>query len=59
METKRPGKRIQANLPFMAHTLYSYCEGGFKARNKPNDLAATALPLRDPVTERGHRPWTS
>jgi hypothetical protein len=117
MESKWPGKRIQADLPFMAHMLYNHCEGGLKAGNKLNDLAAppsravsqdhratpstrtwlrtavrcrtrpsqnritvpwppaecrrhrlqsspaaTALhsiPLRDPVPERSHRPWTS
>jgi hypothetical protein len=116
MESKWPGKRIQADLPFMAYTLYNHCEGGFKAGNKLNDLAApsrafsrdhgttpsartslrtgvrcctrpsrnritvpwlpaecrrdrvhsssaaTALhsiPLRDPIPEGSHRPWTS
>ena len=117
MESKWPGKRIQADLPFMARMLYNHCGGGFKAGNKLSDLAvapstafsrdhgtapltctwlrtavrcwtqppqnritvpwlpaecrrhrlhssptATALhgiPLRDPVPERSHKPWTS
>ena len=117
MESKWPGKRIQAGLPFMAHMLCNHYEVGFKAGNKLNDLAAppsrassrehgaapstrtwlrtalrynawpslnritvpwppaecrrhrplsspaaTALPsipLRDPVPERSHTPWTS
>ena len=40
MESKWPGKRIQANLPFMVHTLCNHYGGGFKASNKLNDLAA-------------------
>ena len=40
MESKWPGKRIQADLPFMAHMLYNHCESGFKTGNKPDDLAA-------------------
>jgi hypothetical protein len=40
MESKWPGKRIQAGLPFMANMLYNHYEVGFKASNKLNDLAA-------------------
>ena len=40
MESKWPGKRIQAELPFMAHVLYNHCESDFKTGNKPDDLAA-------------------
>src|SRR5579859_2548284 len=40
MESKWRGKRIQADLPFMAHMLYNHRESGFKTGNKPDDLAA-------------------
>ena len=40
MESKWPGKRIKAELPFMAHMLYSHCESGFNTGNNPDDLAA-------------------
>ena len=55
MESKWPRKRIQADLPFMANTPYNHCEGGLKAGNKLNDLAA---PSRASSRDHGqpHRP---
>ena len=59
MESKWPGKRIRAHLPFMAHMLYNHCKGGFKAGNKLNDLAmpsSTAF-SRDHGTAQSTRTW--
>lgn len=59
MESNWPGKRIQADLPFMAHMLYNHCKGGFKAGNKLNDLAmpsSTAF-SRDHGTAQSTRTW--
>jgi hypothetical protein len=56
MESKWPGRRIQAELPFMAHMLYNHCESGLKTGNKPDDLAAP--PSRAFSRDHGTTPST-
>lgn len=42
----------------MAYTLYNHCEGGFKAGNKLNDLAAPSRAFsRNHGTAPSIRPW--
>jgi hypothetical protein len=43
MKSEWPERRMQADLPFMAHMPYCYDGISFKTGNKQNDFAAAAL----------------
>ena len=56
MESEWPEKRMQADLPFMAHMPYSYGEAGFKAGNKLNDFPGQPSGASSRGHGQPHRP---